>query len=73
VKSGPLAFSVVVFLCVAIVCFIVIVARRIFVGGELGGSPLGRYLSGLFLIFLWFIYILMSTLQAYGVWPTDDK
>lgn len=28
---------------------------------------MGRYSSGIFLFFLWFIYILMSTLQAYEV------
>lgn len=67
VKSGPLAFSVIVFLCVAIVCYIVLISRRAFVGGELGGTPTGRYASGFFLFFLWFIYILMSTLQAYGI------
>lgn len=55
------------FLCVALVCFIVLIARRIVVGGELGGTPFGRYLSGAFLFLLWFIYILMSTLQAYEV------
>jgi len=62
VKSGPLAFSVMVFLSVAVVCFIVIILRRILVGGELGGTPVGRYASGFFLVCLWFIYILMSTL-----------
>jgi len=62
VTAGPLAFSVIVFLCVALVCFIVLIARRIFVGGELGGTPVGRYSSGVFLFFLWFIYILMSSL-----------
>jgi len=62
VEAGPLAFSVIVFLCVAIVCFIVLICRRIFVGGELGGSKTGKYASGCFLFFLWFIYILMSTL-----------
>merc|ERR1719313_2115923 len=36
VKAGPLAFSVIVFLCVAIVCYIVLMARRVFIGGELG-------------------------------------
>jgi len=72
VKSGPLAFSVVVFLCTALVCFIVLIARRVFVGGELGGSIVGRYASGCFLIFLWFIYILMSTLQAYGIIDTES-
>lgn len=72
VKSGPLAFSVVVFLCVALICFIVLIARRIFVGGELGGSPIGRYMSGVFLIFLWLIYVLMSTLQAYNIIKTEN-
>lgn len=75
VKAGPLAFSVIVFLVVAIVCFIVLVFRRIMVGGELGGTPVGRYSSGCFLFFLWFIYILMSTLQAYDIikYPGGDK
>lgn len=67
VKAGPLSFSVIVFLCVATLCFIVIVARRVCVGGELGGTPTGKYASGAFLVLLWFIYILMSTLQAYDV------
>lgn len=67
VKAGPLAFSVIVFLCVATVCFIVIIARRVIVGGELGGTKTGKYVSGAFLIFLWFVYILMSTLQAYEI------
>ena len=64
-KAGPLSFSVIVFLSVATMCFIVILARRVIVGGELGGTPAGRYASGSFLVLLWFIYILMSTLQAY--------
>lgn len=75
VKAGPLAFSVIVFLVVAIVCFIVLVFRRIMVGGELGGTPVGKYASGCFLFFLWFVYILMSTLQAYDIikYPGGDK
>jgi len=67
VKAGPLAFSVIVFLCVALVCFAVLLARRYFVGGELGGPKNSKYASGCFLFFLWFVYILMSTLQAYEV------
>lgn len=67
VIAGPLEFSVIVFLVVALVCFVVLIFRRIMVGGELGGTPIGRYSSGCFLFFLWFIYILMSTLQAYGI------
>lgn len=62
VTAGPLSFSVIVFLCVATMCFIVIISRRVCVGGELGGTPTGKYASGAFLVLLWFIYILMSTL-----------
>lgn len=72
VKSGPLEFSVIVFLCCASICIIVLIARRICVGGELGGTPLGRYVSGAFLVMLWFIYILMSTLQAYEIIEYDN-
>jgi len=67
VKAGALSFSVIVFLCVAVVCYMVVISRRICVGGELGGTPTGKYASGAFLVMLWFIYILMSTLQAYDV------
>ena len=67
VKSGALTFSIAVFLAVAIVCFIVLVARRFIIGGELGGSFTSKYASGIFLFFLWFIYILLSSLQAYGI------
>lgn len=62
VKAGPLAFSVMVFLAVAMVCFAVLLARRTFIGGELGGAKSGRYATGIFLFGLWGIYILMSTL-----------
>lgn len=72
VPSGPLAFSVFVFVTVAIICFIVLTARRIFIGGELGGANLVvKYGSGCFLFFLWFIYILLSTLQAYDIIKTE--
>jgi len=69
VPAGDLGFSVFVFLIVAVVCFIVLILRRVFVGGELGGPGTIKYLSAVLLIMLWFIYILLSTLQAYEVGP----
>lgn len=69
-KAGALSFSVVVFLAVAIVCFIVLIARRCILGGELGGTMTTKYASGIFLFILWFVYIVLSTLQAYGVIKT---
>lgn len=67
VPAGALAFSVFVFLIVAVVCFLTLVARRFWIGGELGGPDFSKYWTGCFLFFLWFIYILLSTLQAYNI------
>ena len=38
-----------------------------FVGGELGGPGTIKYLSAVLMIGLWFIYIMLSTLQAYNI------
>jgi len=62
VPAGALGFSVVVFVIVAIVCFITLIARRKILGGELGGSSTGRLISCAFLCSLWLIYVVMSTL-----------
>jgi len=62
VPAGALGFSVVVFSVLAVICISFIVARRFVVGGELGGSVFGRNASCAFLVTLWVIYILLSTL-----------
>lgn len=62
VPSGELAFSVFVFLIVALCCFLILVIRRFTVGGELGGPEPSRYASCALCVSLWVIYILMSTL-----------
>jgi solute carrier family 8 (sodium/calcium exchanger) len=67
VPAGDLVFSVFVFLIVAILCFIILIIRRVVVGGELGGPTASKYTSAVMCIFLWFLYIFMSTLQAYEV------
>ena len=56
-----------VFIIVACTCVCILLIRRKVVGGELGGSGLGRLVSCCTLVSLWLIYILMSTLQAYDV------
>lgn len=67
VPAGPLAFSVAVFLAVAIACLLVLSLKRTeaFGGGELGGTGIVRTGSAVFFFFLWFLYILLSSLQAY--------
>jgi solute carrier family 8 (sodium/calcium exchanger) len=69
--AGNLGFSVVIFLVVSITCFIVLIARRNFIGGELGGPPCSRYLSCFFMIFLWLIYLILSILRAGEIIKVD--
>ena len=67
VPPGSMSFSVIVFLCCSIICFIVLGLRRYFLGGELGGQGYSRPVSAGILIFLWLIYILLVSLESYGV------
>ena len=67
VPAGSLGFSVALFTSLAVICIIFLIFRRFYVGGELGGSSFGRNASCAFLVGLWVIYIVFSTLQAYEV------
>jgi hypothetical protein len=46
--------------------------RRCVVGGELGGSPTGRLVTAIFMFFLWFVYIILCTMQAYNIGGLGD-
>lgn len=60
--AGDLAYSVVLFLCTSVICFMVLILRRVFIGGELGGPKVTKIASASLLIMLWIAYVLMSTL-----------
>lgn len=65
-----LAFSVTLFCSEAVVAIIILLIRRsktIGSGGELGGAPFCKYFSGALLFGLWIIYLVMCSLEAYGV------
>ena len=69
VPAGSLATSVVTYAACASVCICLLILRRFlpfFGGGELGGPKGIRIACGVFMIFLWFLYILISSLVAYG-------
>lgn len=72
VPAGDLAFSVAMYLMTSICCFIILIARRFIIGGELGGPKTSAYASAALLVSLWFIYVLFSTLKAYGVIGADE-
>eukprot|EP00038_Savillea_parva_P031373 m.85770 g.85770 ORF g.85770 m.85770 type:complete len:815 (+) comp9642_c0_seq1:281-2725(+) len=66
VKSGALAFSVVLFTIFAIVWFVVLTLRRYLVGGELGGTGIVKWATIALFCAMWFVFILLVAFVAYG-------
>merc|ERR1711871_395258 len=66
VPAGALGFSVGVFCACALCCFTILGIRRKIVGGELGGPKRIQKISAAALVFLWFFYVLMSSINALG-------
>ncbi|XP_043468599.1 sodium/calcium exchanger 2-like [Leptopilina heterotoma] len=68
VETGNLAFSVTLFCSEACLVIVVLMLRRSkAIGGELGGPMVPRIITSMFLFSLWLFYLVMSTLEAYGV------
>merc|ERR1719445_1757411 len=69
VDAGTLGFSVSLYAITAIICVGLLMLRRslsVFGNAELGGPNGPKYVSGVILCILWFVYVLFSALQAYG-------
>lgn len=67
VKAGSLSFSVIVFVVLALVCIGIFYIRRFKFGGMLGGEPQCKKITTVIMACLWFVYIILSALQAEGV------
>lgn len=62
-----LAFSVTMYCSEAALAVLVLVLRRRkSIGGELGGPKGIKIVTSCFLFSLWLVYLIMSTLEAYG-------
>jgi solute carrier family 8 (sodium/calcium exchanger) len=64
---GNLAFSVMLFLITSVICFFILILRRLTLGGELGGPSGSRTLSSVILFLLWVTYVFFSSLRAYNL------
>ena len=66
VEPGALGFSVLVFCVEALLCISLMMYRRFNpnIGAELGGPKKWRVFTSVFCAMLWFIYIILSALQA---------
>lgn len=66
VDPGSLGFSVTVFCCFAFFAIMVMLIRRKpFIGGELGGPRNYKIATSVVFYMLWIMYVLLSSLEAY--------
>ncbi|XP_053535267.1 sodium/calcium exchanger 3 isoform X2 [Ictalurus punctatus] len=66
VHAGSLAFSLTLFSVFSVFAVLALMYRRRGnIGGELGGPRRHRIITTLFFFMLWFLYILLSSLEAY--------
>lgn len=68
VDAGSLSISVVTYSICAVLCVSLLMVRRYTKAmgrAELGGPSTTKYASGFFLVVLWLIYVLISSLVAY--------
>jgi solute carrier family 8 (sodium/calcium exchanger) len=57
---------VAVFLACSVICFVILTARRVFIGGELGGPSTSKYVTAGMMSSLWLVYIILSILNVIG-------
>jgi solute carrier family 8 (sodium/calcium exchanger) len=67
VPAGKLGFTVFIFLVCSVITFIILTARRVFIGGELGGPMTSKWVTGGMCFTLWFVYITLSIMDSLGV------
>jgi solute carrier family 8 (sodium/calcium exchanger) len=63
-QAGTLAFSVAVFTSCALAAMAMLYVRRVTIGGELGGPKNNKRISAGFLVFLWLLYVCLSSWYA---------
>jgi solute carrier family 8 (sodium/calcium exchanger) len=64
--AGDLSFSVLVYFAFAVACILLLVYRRFYCDGELGGPKTQAYVHSGFLYASWFAYIVISSMKTKG-------
>ncbi|KNA21464.1 hypothetical protein SOVF_042990 isoform A [Spinacia oleracea] len=66
-SAEGLSFSLLVYFCTSVGCISVLVLRRLVFGAELGGPRLWAWISCGFFMFLWLIFVTLSSLKVSGL------
>ncbi|GAA0186580.1 secondary carrier transporter [Lithospermum erythrorhizon] len=65
-NADGLSFSLLVFFSTSVGCIGVLVLRRLTLGAELGGPRLWAWVTCIYFIFLWLIFVVLSSLKVSG-------
>lgn len=65
-NANGLSFSLLVFFATSVGCIAVLVLRRLIFGAELGGPRLWAWLTAVYFMLLWVIFVVLSSLKISG-------
>ncbi|XP_010914460.1 magnesium/proton exchanger 1 isoform X3 [Elaeis guineensis] len=65
-NAGGLSFSLLVFFVTSACCIAVLVLRRLIFGAELGGPRLWAWVTSVYFMFLWIVFVVLSSLKVSG-------
>ncbi|WCJ22223.1 magnesium/proton exchanger [Euphorbia peplus] len=63
-NASGLSFSLLVFFCTSAGCIVVLVFRRLTLGAELGGPRIWAWVTCFYFMFLWLIFVVLSSLKV---------
>lgn len=66
-NAGGLSFSLLVFFATSVGCISVLVFRRLTLGAELGGPRLWAWVTCVYFMLLWLIFVVLSSLRVSGL------
>ncbi|PRQ26392.1 putative sodium/calcium exchanger membrane region [Rosa chinensis] len=66
-NAAGLSFSLLVFFATSVGCISVLVIRRLTLGAELGGPKLWAWITFVFFMLLWIIFVVLSSLKVSGI------
>ncbi|AQK48483.1 Magnesium/proton exchanger [Zea mays] len=66
-NAAGLSFSLLVFFATSFGCITVLVLRRIILGAELGGPRLWAWVTSVYFMILWVVFVVFSSLRVSGV------
>ncbi|KAJ7977576.1 magnesium/proton exchanger [Quillaja saponaria] len=66
-NAGGLSFSLLVFFSTSVGCIAVLVLRRLTLGAELGGPRIWAWITSVYFMSLWIIFVVLSSLRVSGI------